>query len=94
MRLQLKKLLWIYTTEINAEFNPLLEAEYYNHVGYDNLAGSEKVSLLEGVLQKPGYATAANHSADGFFPVNKGSLYTFLLPKPLSRFVNPPPLLL
>ena len=90
----MKELLWFYTTEMNPEFSPSLDAEYYIHVGYDSLARSEKFALLEGVLQKPGYAAAANPSADGFFPVNKGSLYTFLLPKPLSRFVKPPPLVL
>lgn len=57
--------------------------EYYIHVGYDSLARSEKLILLDGVLQKPDYATAASPRADGFFPVNKGSLYTFLLPKPI-----------
>lgn len=45
MRLQLKELLWFYTIEINPEFNPSLDVEYYKHVGYDSLARSEKLAL-------------------------------------------------
>ena len=43
------------------------------------MARSEKLDLLDEVLQKPSCATAANPSAGAFFSVNKGSLYTFLL---------------
>lgn len=69
---------------MNSEFSPSLDAEYYIHVEHNNLGRSEKLALLEGVLQKPGSVTAANPSADGFCPVNNGSLYTFLLLKPIS----------
>lgn len=66
MTLKLKELLWVYTIEIKPKFNPSLDVEHYNHIGYNILAKSEKLALLKGVLQIPGYVTMANPSAGGF----------------------------
>lgn len=71
---------------MNPKFSSSLDTEDIQHipVGYDSLSRSKALAILDGALQKPDYATAANPGAGGFFPVKKGSLYTFLLPKSLS----------